>query len=80
MLFISFNLYLYHQFIAVKLKEFRIPYFEGSIPPNMTGDLAWKWKYTILCIVISVIVAIIITYLFEKPIAKYIRKKYKVRE
>ena len=75
---ISFNLYIYHQFIAVKLKEFRIPYWVGDTPPNMLGDTEWKWTYTILCIVISVVVATIITYLIEKPCAKYLKKKWQI--
>ena len=70
---ISFNLYIYHQFIAVKLKELRIPFWEGDIPPNMTGDKKWMWTYFILCIVISIVVAIIMTYLVEKPCAKRIK-------
>ena len=74
---ISFNLYIYHQVIAVKLKEFRIPYWEGNTPPNMLGDTKWQWEYLILCIVISIIVAIIMTYLVERPIAKYLKNKYK---
>ena len=73
---ISFNLYIYHQFIAVKLKEYRIPYYSGDIPPNMTGDTKWQWTYFILCIVISLIVASIITYFFEKPMANLLKKKF----
>ena len=77
---ISFNLYIYHAFIAVKLKEFRIPFYSGDTPPNLTGDTIWQWKYFILCIVISIIVAIMMTYLVEKPINKYLKKKYKCSE
>lgn len=74
---ISFNLYIYHQFIAVKLKELKIPFYSGDELPNVAGNKTWQWEYTILCIVISVIVAIIMTYLVEKPLAKLIKKKYK---
>lgn len=77
---ISFNLYIYHQFIAVKLKEFRIPFYSGDTPPNMLGDTKWQWTYTILCILISLIVAIIVTYLVEKPASKFIKKKFKCSE
>lgn len=71
---ISYNLYIWHQFIAFKLKEFRIPYWEGEIPPNMTGDTVWQWRYQILIILTSVITAIIVTYMFEIPIKKYCEK------
>jgi peptidoglycan/LPS O-acetylase OafA/YrhL len=74
---ISFNIYIYHQFIAVKLKEFRIPYWSGNLPPNFTGDAKWQWTYFIICIIVTLIVAIIMTYLIEIPINKYIRKKIK---
>ncbi len=77
---ISFNLYIYHSFIAIKLKEFRIPFYSGDTPPNMTGNRTWQWQYTILCFVIAIIVAIIMTYLIEKPFDKYIRKKFKIKE
>jgi len=72
---ISFNLYIYHHFICVKLKEFRIPFYSGDIPPNMQSNREWQWKYTILCIVVSLIVAVIKTYFVEKPLCKHIKEK-----
>ena len=77
---ISFNLYIWHQYIAVKLKEFRIPYWEGDISPNKIGDKPWMWKYMILCILISLVVAILTTYLIEKPISKWILRQYNKTE
>ena len=73
---ISFNLYIWHQYIAVKLKEFRIPYWEGDIPPNQLGDKPWMWKYMLLCIAVSLVVAILTTYLIEKPLARLILRRY----
>ena len=73
---ISFNLYIWHQYIAVKLKEFRIPYWEGNTPPNQLDDKPWMWKYMLLCILISLVVAILTTYLIEKPITRWIMKRY----
>ncbi len=73
---ISFNLYIWHQYIAVKLKEFRIPYWEGDTPPNQLGDKPWMWKYMLLCIAVSLIAAILTTYLIEKPIARLILRRY----
>ena len=74
---ISFNLYIWHQFISVKLKEFRIPYWDGDTPPNMTGDISWQWQYFILCIVVSVAVACFMTFCVEKPLYKLIMKGHK---
>ena len=73
---ISFNLYIYHHFIAVFLKEHRIPYWEGDTPPNMLNDTKWQWTYFILCVIISFGIAIIMTYGVEKPIGKFIKKKF----
>ena len=77
---ISFNLYICHQYISVKLKQFRIPYWEGDTPPNQLGDKPWMWKYLILCIVVSFVVAVAMTYLVEKPLAKLILKERKKHE
>ena len=71
---ISYNLYIWHQWIAVKFKEWRIPYWSGDTPPNMTGDRVWQWKYTALIMAAAFTVAILATYLVEKPLAKRILK------
>lgn len=73
---ISFNLYICHQYIAVKLKEFHIPDWVGLDEPNLTGDVEWQWKYTILVVVLSLIVATLMTYLVERPAARWIMNLY----
>lgn len=72
---ISYNLYIWHQVVALKCKSYRIPYWEGDTPPNITGDPVWQWKYQILIVILSLVIAIALTYSFEIPIAKYLRKK-----
>lgn len=74
---ISYNLYIWHQYIAVKLKEFRIPFWEGDTPPNQLGDTVWQWQYMILCIILSLLVATAMTYLVERPLAKKILALYR---
>ena len=76
---ISLNLYIYHHFIIVKLKEARIPYYSGDILPNISGNKTWQWQYTLIALLASIIVASIITYLYEKPVAKHIKKKCKIK-
>lgn len=76
---ISFNFYICHQYIAVKLKEFRIPDWDGEELPNLTGDVTWQWQYMILCVVLSFAVAVAMTYLVERPAAKAIKNFYKKR-
>lgn len=78
---ISFNLYICHQYVAVKLKEFRIPFWGGDTPPNQQANMdTWKWQYTFTCIIVSLLIATAMTYLVEKPAAKLILKKYNQRK
>ncbi len=74
---ISYNLYLWHQYIAVKCKEYRIPFWEGTLPPNQSGDTVWMWKYQLLILLLSFAAAVLLTYCFEKPVAKFLLKKKK---
>ena len=67
---ISYNVYIWHQWIAVQLKAWRIPYWTGEKPPNMTGDVAWQWTYTALIFAATFALAIAGTYLVEHPMAK----------
>lgn len=80
---ISYNVYIWHQWIAVKFKEWRIPYWSGEQPPNMTGDSRWQWMYTALILIATFALAIAGTYLVEHPAAKRImawKPKEKTRE
>lgn len=72
---ISYNVYIWHQWIAVQFKTWRIPYWSGDTPPNMTGDTVWKWKYTVLILVATFAAAIFATYCVEHPFAKRILKR-----
>lgn len=67
---ISYNLYIWHQWLAVRFVEWRIPIWSGDQRPNVTGDTAWQWQYTLLVVAASLAVATLVTYCFEKPIAK----------
>lgn len=71
---VSYNLYIWHQWLSVRLKEWRIPYWEGETAPNFTGDMLWQRKYTWIVIGVSLAVATIVTYLIEKPLANKINK------
>ena len=69
---ISFNVYIWHQWIAVQLKEWRIPFWSGEKPPNMTGDTGWQWAYTALIFAATFALAIAGTYLVEHPASRRI--------
>lgn len=70
---ISFNFYIWHQFLAVRLKAWRIPRYEGE-DPHRAGLMPWQWQYTLCCFAAALVTALIITYLVEKPCAKAIKR------
>ena len=70
---ISFQFYIYHQLIAVQLKKWNIPPSEYLYP--WEEDAAWRLPYTLCCFVAALIVASLITYVFERPIARALRKR-----
>lgn len=70
---ISYNLYIWHQWLAVQLKNnWRIPYWEGTKPPNQNWDHVWMNKYAFVITVAAFLAAILATYLIEKPFANLI--------
>ena len=69
---ISYNIYIWHQWVAVKLKAWHIPYWTGEKPPNMLGDVRWQWTYTVLIFAVTFALAIGSTFLIEHPAAKRI--------
>jgi len=70
---ISYNLYIWHQWLAVKIKnDWRIPAWEGETPPNQLGTefgKSWSAKYAVVITVAAFAAAILATYLVEKPFA-----------
>ncbi|MBQ4609801.1 MAG: acyltransferase [Clostridia bacterium] len=75
---VSLQFYIWHQTIAVWILEYRlIPSpFEN---PNWEGDHAWQVKYTIACFAVSLIVAAVLTYGFEHPVAKRLLKAWNAK-
>ena len=65
---ISYNYYIWHQFLAVQLKKWRIP-------PYAEGQLSWQRMYTLICVCAALLAAILVTYLIEKPCARLIKRK-----
>jgi len=72
---ISYNVYIWHQWIAVKLKEWHIPYWSGEKPPNMTGDVSWQWRYTAAILVATFAAAILATYVLERPVGEWLLRR-----
>lgn len=76
---ISYNLYLWHQWLAIRLKEWHIPYWTGDIPPNQAGNFTWQWQYMLLCSLAAIVAACLATYLVEKPLHTLLLQRSKKR-
>lgn len=76
---ISMNYYLWHQNLAVHLKRLGVPYSEFDLP-NQAGDRPWQYRYTFLCFGLSVLVAVLVTYLVEKPCARLLQRWFARRD
>jgi len=72
---ISMNYYLVHQNLAVHLKRLGIP-ASVTPEPHRAGERLWQWQYTALCFGLSVLLAVAITYLIEKPGARLLGKLF----
>ena len=75
---ISYNFYMWHQFLAVKLKDWHIPAYVNEMP-QMNEGRPWQIKYTVLCFVFALAAATLATYLVEKPAARALQAPGKGR-
>lgn len=76
---ISMNYYLWHQNLAVHLKRLNIPFSVHELP-NQVGDRPWQYRYTFLCFGLSLLVAVLTTYLVEKPCARLLQRFFRRRD
>ena len=73
---VSFQFYIYHQLLAVQLKDWGFPPSLSDAP--WEGEYRWQVSYTVCCFLLALAVASLITYLFERPLARMLRKKWKL--
>ena len=71
---ISYNFYIWHQFLALRLKDWHIPAYTSEYP-QQTGEVPWQFQYMFLCFVVGILAAGVVTYIVEKPLSKYGRKR-----
>lgn len=67
---ISYNFYVWHQFIATKFRLWNIPFSTYEFP-NREGQEEWQLMYTLLVVTISITLATIITFFWERPFTKH---------
>lgn len=66
---ISYQIYIWHQVLAVQLRHWNIPY--SAVPnPNRAGDVSWQRQYVWLCWLGTLGLAVAATYLIERPLAR----------
>ena len=75
---VSFQFYIWHQTIAVWLVTYRVIPSEYEYP-NYDGDMVWQMRYTIAAFAISLAVAAVLTYGFERPIARRLQTAWALR-
>ena len=63
---LSFNFYIWHQWLAVKLKAWRIPPYLAEANPNQAGEMPWQLHYTLLCFAAALLLAILVHLCVER--------------
>ena len=66
---VSMNYYLIHQTVIVHMRRIGFPASQSDTP-NTVGEQPWQTNYTLLAFGISLALAILVTYLIEKPAAR----------
>lgn len=69
----SYNFYIWHQFLAVRLRDGRIPAYSAEAP-HKAGESPWQLRYTLLCFGAALALSLALTYLFEKPLSRLGRR------
>ena len=81
---VSMNYYLLHQNVAVYLKQrIQFPPAENYPYPNSIPggpEKPWVYQYTFLCFGLSLLLAVAVTFLIEKPGAKLLQKAFSSRK
>ena len=76
---VSYQMYLWHSVIALRLKAWRIPAYKALENPQMNHEPVWQVRYTLACFIVTLIMAALITCLIEKPAARWITGEKKKR-
>ena len=66
---ISYQMYMWHQVLAVQLRTWGIPASAHALP-NQVGDRVWQRSYELLCYMGALVISALVTYLIEQPIAR----------
>ena len=75
---VSYNFYIWHAHIALRLRAWHIPPYESDMP-QAAGEQPWQTIYTLLCFAAALAVAIAMTYLWERPMSRRLSSAIKER-
>ena len=71
---ISYNIYIWHALIALRLKEWHIPPYSAA-STNQTGEQPWQSQFTWLSMVAAIAVGALATHLIEQPCSRFILRQ-----
>ncbi len=71
---ISYNFYIWHQFLARRLVDWHIPAYTSALP-NQAYEQPWQSRYMLVCTIAALLAAVIATYAIEKPAARLLGGK-----
>ncbi|MBR6186652.1 MAG: acyltransferase [Clostridia bacterium] len=73
---VSYQFYIYHQLLAVRIRKWGlVP--SASKEPWRAADFTWQVTYTLLCYLLALLLATLLTYLFELPVTRRLRGRLK---
>lgn len=73
---ITFPFYMFHQAVAVQLKKWHFPPYL-SAEPHVSREQPWQLTFTLAVFGVTLLIAMIMTYLVEKPAAQLILREGK---
>ena len=76
---VSYSYYIWHSHCMLRLKAWHIPPYENEMP-QMAGEQPWQQHYTLLCFAFALATAVLLTYLWEKPVTKKLTALMKKRQ
>ena len=53
-----------------------MPPYLAEANPNQAGEMPWQLHYTLLCFAAAFLVALAVTYLVERPAAKWGKRRF----
>ena len=66
---ISYNMYIWHSHLALRLRAWHIPPYADEMPQR-AGEMPWQLHYTLLCFAGAAALAALLTFGWERPLRR----------